>query len=205
MSRRRRALPTRRTRVSGRRRALPVRHGGRRIRLRLSGRCRAPPVLTQLGRKNLGRHRRAEIRGCRRLGRRQFLQHRRALRGPQRVSEGNRRNRDQSETTQDNCEQPCEKEEEDDSAGSSQPAGALPGGVLEDSGSARRRSGGHLFDHGSAETERWALNRYGAVGEPTVNELHGHRSFTDSGGAALRRAGAHVAGSEDAGHARLEQ
>ncbi len=38
-----------------------------------------------------------------------------------------------------------------------------------------------------------------------MDELHGHRSFADGGGAALGRAGANVAGGEDAGHARLEQ
>ena len=41
--------------------------------------------------------------------------------------------------------------------------------------------------------------------EPGVDELHGHRALADRGGAALGRAGADVAGGEDAGHARLEQ
>ena len=38
-----------------------------------------------------------------------------------------------------------------------------------------------------------------------MDELDGHRSFADGGGAALGRAGADVAGREDAGNARLEQ
>ena len=38
-----------------------------------------------------------------------------------------------------------------------------------------------------------------------VDELHGHRSFADGGGAALGRPRADVAGREDAGHAGLEQ
>src|SRR5207253_2725846 len=41
--------------------------------------------------------------------------------------------------------------------------------------------------------------------EVLVDELHGHRSFADGGGAAFGRAGADVAGGEDAGHAGLEQ
>jgi hypothetical protein len=38
-----------------------------------------------------------------------------------------------------------------------------------------------------------------------VDELDGHRSFSDGGGAAFGRAGADVAGGEDAGNACLEQ
>src|SRR5436309_10527389 len=38
-----------------------------------------------------------------------------------------------------------------------------------------------------------------------MDELHGHRSFADGGGAAFAGSGADVAGGEDAGHARLEQ
>ena len=38
-----------------------------------------------------------------------------------------------------------------------------------------------------------------------MDELDGHRSFADRSGAALARAGADVAGGEDAGNARLEQ
>ena len=38
-----------------------------------------------------------------------------------------------------------------------------------------------------------------------MDELHGHRSFADGGGAALAGSGADVAGREDAGHACLEQ
>src|SRR5207237_7351905 len=41
--------------------------------------------------------------------------------------------------------------------------------------------------------------------EVRVDELHGHRSFADGGGAAFAGSGADVAGGEDAGHARLEQ
>src|SRR6476659_10811501 len=38
-----------------------------------------------------------------------------------------------------------------------------------------------------------------------MDELDGHRPLADGGGAAFGRAGAHVAGGKDAGHARLEQ
>src|SRR5829696_4198437 len=41
--------------------------------------------------------------------------------------------------------------------------------------------------------------------EVLVDELHGHRSFAHGGGTAFGRAGADVAGREDAGNARLEQ
>ena len=41
--------------------------------------------------------------------------------------------------------------------------------------------------------------------EVGVDELHGHRALADRGRAALSRAGADVAGGEDAGQARLEQ
>ena len=41
--------------------------------------------------------------------------------------------------------------------------------------------------------------------EVRVDELHSHRPFADGGGATFGRAGADVAGGEDAGHARLEQ
>jgi hypothetical protein len=47
------------------------------------------------------------------------------------------------------------------------------------------------ISHGS-ERPRWspggdALGRRGLERETSVNELHGHRSFPDGGGAALRR------------------
>src|SRR5262245_42945925 len=41
--------------------------------------------------------------------------------------------------------------------------------------------------------------------ESRVDELHGHRSFADRSGTALGRAGADVAGGEDALNARLER
>ena len=44
-----------------------------------------------------------------------------------------------------------------------------------------------------------------ALSEVSVDELHGHRSFADGGGAALGRARADVSGREDARSIRLEQ
>src|SRR4029077_20788788 len=53
----------------------------------------------------------------------------------------------------------------------------------------------------SAHRSRYAGRR----AQVRMHELDSHRAFADRRRAALRRAGAHVAGREDAGNARLEQ
>ena len=57
---------------------------------------------------------------------------------------------------------------------------------------------------GGRATDRDRL-RFARARQPLVHEAHDHRALADRGGAALERAGAHVPGGVDAGHAGLEQ
>src|SRR5207253_2594057 len=71
--------------------------------------------------------------------------------------------------------------------------------------SRQRRLGALVARRGRGECSARSSDSSFRSCEVLVDELHGHRSLADGGGAALGRAGADVAGGENAGHARLEQ